>query len=65
MGGIALILGLVAVAALVAMVVAFVVLRGGTRQAHRLRGEDDGRRPAHDMPHPEQAQRERGTLFPS
>jgi hypothetical protein len=65
MGGIALILSIIAVAVLVAVVVAFVVLRSGTREAQRLRGDDEGRRPLHDVPHPEQAQRERGTLFPS
>ena len=66
MGGIALILSIIAVAILVAMVFGFIMLRGGTRQARRA--SDDGgrgRRPLHDVPHPEQAERERGTLFPS
>jgi hypothetical protein len=65
MGGISLLLGIVAVAVVVAIAVAFVLLRGTVRQGHRLQQGEEGRRPVHDVPHPEQAERERGTLFPS
>ena len=65
MGGISLVLGIVAVLVLVGIAVAFVLPRGTVRQGHRLQEGDDGRRPIHDVPHPEQAERERGTLFPS
>jgi hypothetical protein len=64
MGGIALILSLIAVAILVGGFVALLVLRGGARQGRRLAESPEAPRPRHDAPHPEQAERERGTLFP-
>jgi hypothetical protein len=65
MGGIELILSLVAIVGLIAAVFGFFALRSATRQGHRARArQDDDARPLYDAPHPEQAERERGTLFP-
>ena len=64
MGGIELILSLVVIVGLIAAVFGFFALRSATRQGHRARARQDDGRPVYDAPHPEQAERERGTLFP-
>jgi flagellar basal body-associated protein FliL len=64
MGGIEFILILVIIVGLIAAVFGFFALRSATRQGHRLRARQDHGRPLYDAPHPEQAERERGTLFP-
>lgn len=64
MGGIGLILILVIIVGLIAAVFGFFALRSATRQGHRARARQNGGRPLYDAPHPEQAERERGTLFP-
>lgn len=64
MGGIGLILILVIIVGLIAAVFGFFALRSATRQGHRAQARQDDGRPLYDAPHPEQAERERGTLFP-
>ena len=64
MGGIELILILVIIVGLIAAVFGFFALRSTTRKGHRARARQDDGRPLYDAPHPEQAERERGTLFP-
>jgi len=64
MGGIELILSLVVIVGLIAAVFGFFALRSATRQGHRARARQDDGRPLYDAPHAEQAERERGTLFP-
>jgi hypothetical protein len=64
MGGIELILSLIVIVALIGAFFGFFALRSATRQGHRARAGEDSGRPLYDAPHPEQAERERGTLFP-
>ena len=64
MGGIGLILILVIIVGLIAAGFGFFALRSATRQGHRARARPDDGRPLYDAPHPEQAERERGKLFP-
>jgi hypothetical protein len=64
MGGIELILSVVVIVGVIAAVFGFFALRSATRQGHRAQAGQDHGRPLYDAPHPEQAERERGTLFP-
>jgi hypothetical protein len=64
MGGIGLILILVIIVGLIGAAFGFFSLRSATRKGHRARARQDDGRPLYDAPHPEQAERERGTLFP-
>jgi hypothetical protein len=64
-GGLAIILGLVLLVVIGGAVFLFMGGRGAVRRGHEARRGEDGDRPRHEAPHPEQAERERGTLYPS
>jgi hypothetical protein len=63
-GGLAIILALVLFAVIGAAFFLFLGGRSAVRRGHEARQDEPASRPRHEAPHPEQAERERGTLYP-
>jgi hypothetical protein len=65
-GGVAIFLILVILVVLGAAVFFFLGGRGATKRARQADADGEaGPRPTHEVPHPEQQEREKGTAFPS